>query len=314
MQKDINFYYKKNRLSQIRGFCFVVQNDCSISKAHEKTNIEPSTLSKEIRSLERDLGIDLFDRSGYNKLKLTLEGELFYKEAIHYVNGIDGLVDTFNKSLEEYRNNNIRIAANDAILGKMLPYLKNFKQKYKNINFLLFNISKPEAFEMLKEKQLDLAFYLEDLHEKIPIEIKKEKVSNNISYWVFLKDHPLAIKNEKDITKEDIAKYPFIVFDGMVFTTSFQHFIDEFNLRCPIYVKNGNMELTIKSVKAGLGITSISEFFLSEEDKKFFILKNAKYILPQRYFYCFSKKNTTQSSVVSEFLETIKTNHDKVFH
>ncbi|HSQ97470.1 MAG TPA: LysR family transcriptional regulator [Rickettsiales bacterium] len=312
--KDIDFYYKKNRLSQIRGFCSVVQNGCSISRAHEKTRIELSTLSKEIRSLERDLGVDLLDRTGYNKLKLTSEGELFYKEAVQYVNGIDGLVDSFSKQLNDYRNNNIRIASNDIILSKLLPYLNSLKQKYPKIKISLFNISKEEAYSMLKNKELDLAFYLEDVYEKLPVELEKEKLSDHISYWIFPKDHPLAKKDEKDIKREDFAGYPFIIFEGMIFTKSYQNFIDEFNLHCPIYVRNGNINLTIDSVKAGFGITSISEIFLSEKDRNFFALKDTKYILPQIYFYCFFRKNMIKSNIVDEFLKIVKDNHETIFH
>lgn len=311
--KDIDFYYKKNRLSQIRGFCLVVQNGCSISKTHENNHIELSTLSKEIRTLERDLGVELFDRSGYNRLKLTKEGELFYKKAVQYVNGIDGLVDSFSKDLEEFRNNNIRIASIENTLEKIMPYLYILKQKYPNINISLYNISIKEAQNKLISKELDLAFYLEDVNEKLSIELEKFKLSDHKSFWVMSKTHPLAIKNDKDITKEDLAKYPFGIFDELVFTKSFNSFISEYNLKSPIDIKNPTTGLLIKMAETGFSISSISEILLTESDKKELELK-ADYILPQRYFYCFTRKNAIQSKIVNEFLEMVKQNHKKIFH
>ena len=35
-EKANSFYYKRDRLNQLRGFCAVVQNDCSLIKASEK--------------------------------------------------------------------------------------------------------------------------------------------------------------------------------------------------------------------------------------------------------------------------------------
>jgi len=311
--KDIDFYYKKNRLSQIRGFCSVVQNGCSISRAHEKSGIELSTLSKEIRSLERDLGVDLFDRSGYNRLKLTIEGELFYKQAVQYVNGIDGLVDSFSKDLQEFRNNNIRIASIENTLEKMMPYLFIIRQKYPEISISLFNISKKEAQDRLISKELDLAFYLEDTCEKLPVELEKERISDHKSYWILCKNHPLAAKDDKLITKSDLAKYPFGIFDELVFTKSFKAFIEEYNLKSPISVENPTIGIIIQMAKVNFSISSISEIFLTESDKKELELKN-DYILSQRYFYCFTRKNAIQSKIVSEFLEMVKQNHEKIFH
>ena len=62
MSLDNYFYYKKDRLNQLRGFCTTVRCDCSQAKAARKLNVEPATINKQISSLERDLEVKLFDR------------------------------------------------------------------------------------------------------------------------------------------------------------------------------------------------------------------------------------------------------------
>lgn len=311
MQKDIDFYYKKSRLSQIRGFCSVVQNECSIAKASQKTGVESSAISKQIRTLENDLGTELFDRSGYNKLKMNEEGELFFEEAIKHLNGIDNMFDNFNRSLKNYKNNNIRIAANDIILEKMIPTIYEFKEKYPKVNIVLYNISKAEAEKMLEDKKLDLAFYLEDEDEKLSKNLKQEKISNHVSYWVMCKEHPLADKDE--IVEEDLINCEIVVFDNLVFTKSFQNLVSKYKLRPSIKIENGTVNIAIRIIEYSFGITSISEIFLTEDDKKKLTPKIDN-ILPQRYFYCLTKKNVEQSKKTQEFLKMIKEKHKKIFH
>ena len=55
MKDNVRFYYKKNRLQQIRGFCATVQCNCSIRKASTILGIEHGAVSLQIKSLEKDL-------------------------------------------------------------------------------------------------------------------------------------------------------------------------------------------------------------------------------------------------------------------
>ena len=87
------FYYKKNRLQQIRGFCYVVQTG-SMLKCARKMGLTQGAITLQIQSLERDLGIKLFDRSG-KEIKLTKSGEMFYDHAISSLQKMDSLFESF---------------------------------------------------------------------------------------------------------------------------------------------------------------------------------------------------------------------------
>ena len=74
------FNYKKSKFEKLKGFCLVVENEDSIAKASKKSSQTPSTISKQISSLEQDLGYKLFDRIK-NKLYLNEKGKEYYKIA-----------------------------------------------------------------------------------------------------------------------------------------------------------------------------------------------------------------------------------------
>jgi DNA-binding transcriptional LysR family regulator len=68
MKLPKQFYYKINRLQQLKGLYHTVQT-VSISKAAEKMRLTQSAVTLQIQSLERDLKIELFKR---NKKELRL--------------------------------------------------------------------------------------------------------------------------------------------------------------------------------------------------------------------------------------------------
>ncbi|MDD2840735.1 MAG: LysR family transcriptional regulator, partial [Rickettsiales bacterium] len=124
-----NFYYKKDRLNQLRGFCALVQEG-TIVKAGEKIGVENATISKQIKALERDLKVSLFIKNKIrDRLVLSEEGKKFYERAISIVQETESLYKEFSKDVEDGKNNTLRIVSRDIIIEKMLPFIVEFKKK-----------------------------------------------------------------------------------------------------------------------------------------------------------------------------------------
>lgn len=62
-------------LRVLRYFQAVV-NELNISRAAERLHVSQPTISRQLKDLENELGVTLFDRNGHN-LKLTNSGEYF---------------------------------------------------------------------------------------------------------------------------------------------------------------------------------------------------------------------------------------------
>ena len=75
--------------SEINAFV-VVCKEKSISKAADKLFISQSSLSTKIKTLEKELGYQLFERGrGQRNIKLTNEGVAFYDLALKYNEIVD---------------------------------------------------------------------------------------------------------------------------------------------------------------------------------------------------------------------------------
>ncbi|HSQ97641.1 MAG TPA: LysR family transcriptional regulator [Rickettsiales bacterium] len=262
MFKEKDFYYRKARLTQVRGFCAVVQSNCSITEASEKIHLEPCTLSKQISALERDLGIELIDRTHLKKLKLTEGGSLFYNEAVKYINGIDGLFKNFNEHLRNFNNTHVSIALHQTaatyifppILEKMIAL-----EQFKDLKVDIYSIPKDEAIEKLINKEINLAFYINAPKEKLPVGVETIKSMPSHVSLVFNKHHPLA--EQQEITKEDLEKYKFLRRN--VETKTYSNVYGRFNADTSnIRTINTSFETNLEIIKRTDNISTVPELFL----------------------------------------------------
>lgn len=306
MEENNNFYYKKNRLSQLRGFCAVVQCGCSGVKAAERNNMEPAAISKQISSLERDLGIKLFDRLP-RKLVLTNEGKLFYKLAVEEMQRVDGLFDSFNSYLKATTENTLNIGLHYAaaayifpkILGEMLKI-----PKFKNIKIKIFNIRRDEATKKIINKEIDLAFFPIADDAEIPIEIQTIKHFKSNHTLICSKNHPIA--NIKKVTREQIENYDFLVRDSK---TSF-HIAEHFNLQKGNFdFQNATPKITMELVRYTNTITAIPEIMFKNECLKLYpdiVNKDISHIMPKGHFYSLVLKNSLMKDSVKWLIQNIK--------
>ncbi len=95
------FYYKRNRIQQLKGFYYTVQTK-SISKAAKKMGLTQAAVTLQIQSLERDLGVKLFIREK-QKITLTAAAKTLYAQSAHYICGLDELFESF---INNVRNKN----------------------------------------------------------------------------------------------------------------------------------------------------------------------------------------------------------------
>lgn len=80
----------------------------SITKAAENLHIAQPPLSRQLKNLEDELGISLFERNKKKKVKLTLQGEFFLKKAEHIINTVNDTVAEV-KEFNEIVNYNLAV-------------------------------------------------------------------------------------------------------------------------------------------------------------------------------------------------------------
>ena len=155
MTSDI--IYKNNPLQQLKGFCYTVKEG-SMSKAAHKTGLSQGAISQQIKSLERDLGFNLFIRIG-NKIELTKEGEIFYRHSTSCLEGVESLFRDIPRIMSA-ENDLITIGSNHVGISYILPkYISSFRDKYDKSKFKVINASRQDCFDSLLNNEVDLVLY-----------------------------------------------------------------------------------------------------------------------------------------------------------
>lgn len=185
------------QLQTIRSF-LALCNVPNISKCSALLHISQQGLSRQIRSLEKELGTALFDRRPRG-VSLTPQGELLRP----YFEEMMSIYDSGLKSLEAYNKNRIQdltiyvCPGIHTALGT--AFFLKFDQAHPEINLRLNYASDPECEEALTVGRADAAFLDNPQHPEL---FDSYEVVHSRLVAVVRPDHPLAQK--KSISFQDL--------------------------------------------------------------------------------------------------------------
>ncbi|MDD2840528.1 MAG: LysR family transcriptional regulator [Rickettsiales bacterium] len=301
------FYYKKDRLSQIRGFCSLVQEGDIVKAAH-KSGVESATISKQIKALQRDLGAHLFQEKQNLKGRLVLseEGMRFYERAILLVHGMDSIYREFAANMEYERNNILRIAGVNFVLSDILPkYIYKLKamSEFKDLVIEICDIPREEAFKRLKNKEIDIAFYAGKYNHTYNPEISQYLINKDSACIIFDKNHPLS--KIKDPTKEEIEKYP-----NMFLKTYYSYDPNEvFNFTKKNFAfENLDWSLIKEYIYKTKNLMLVTKSFYNrifQTDKRFLSIDTDKFGINLGIYYCLLS-NMKNKTAVNKLVKLIK--------
>lgn len=274
---------------KIFTFCAIVDYG-TVSKAAEALYCSQPALSKQMASLEKEIGYPLFDRCG-KKMTVNSNGQLVYQFGKYLEKDFNQLKsDLYN--LNNPCSRELGFGATNSIGIYLLPpVLGDFKRHYPNIpvnfkvNFL------PSIIDMLNQDAISFAMIPED-----------SDIINNTRYIcqpflddemvvVFPPNHPLS--ERKVVAPEELVQYPFLISQVQSATRAF---ILSRLTEQKIYLKNlvnmYNAETIKQSIINGLGISILSKVSVAHEVKNGFLktaeIKGLKLV---RQLYFVHKKN-----------------------
>ncbi len=143
-------------LHQLRCFLATAE-ELHFGRAAQRLGILPSSLSRQVRLLEEDLGTPLLARTTRN-VGLTREGAVLLEEARHLLATADDLAARVRESARG-RSAVIRVGAIDsAAAGLVPPLLRDFRKLRPDVVIQLLEDKTARLLPRLLSGRLDLAF------------------------------------------------------------------------------------------------------------------------------------------------------------
>lgn len=262
--KDPTFYYKNNRLQQLRGFCYAAQFG-NITKAARAMGLTQSSVSLQIKSLEDELGVQLFHRKGPH-ISLSREGEEMLKMALPHIEGIHTICERFKHIREETKKTEIIVGVNSTAKNYLAPPIVNkYVDKYEKTNVTLYFAEQDTAAGMIESDEMDCAILPRRPHKPFPDSCEYTPVFFFKACLITRFDHPLAGRDF--LTIEEISKYEVILpsYDLRVIPNLYEVF-DLEKIEKRRRVNFVNMETGREFIDAGLIITISSNVFVKPND------------------------------------------------
>ncbi|HYY31386.1 MAG TPA: LysR substrate-binding domain-containing protein [Chthoniobacterales bacterium] len=244
-------------LRHLRYFVAVAEA-LSFTKAAENLHLAQPSLTRQIKDLETEIGVQLFDRSG-KRITLTQEGEYFLLEARRILAECAQSVQTVRRlSQGEASQLNIGYIAN--IYHDLLPAtLGAFRKKCPRTALNLFDLTPAEQFRALDERRIDLGFVCSrarstrsDLHWAC--------VGHDIVLAAVAAGNPLAKKTKIDL--KDLEPLFFVGMSEKTYPGSNEWLINACREAgfTPRIVQGADREAAVISfVAAGLGVALVPE-------------------------------------------------------
>ncbi|MDG4596497.1 MAG: HTH-type transcriptional regulator CysB [Candidatus Contendobacter sp.] len=196
------------KLQQLRYLSAIVRNNMNISAAAESLYTSQPGISKQLRLLEEELGVELFSRNGKHLTEMTPIG----RQIILKVEIILREVNNIQILAEEYRDDrrgSLSIATTHTQARYALPpVIKIFRERYPAVTLQIHQGSPAQIAEMVQSGEVDFAIATESL------ELFEDLVMMPCYVWqrcvLVPRDHPLTKLDR--LTLQDVARYPLVTY------------------------------------------------------------------------------------------------------
>ena len=157
-------------LNAMRAFEAAAKH-CHLRRAAEELGVTHGAISRHVRQLEDQLGVELFDRS-HNRLTLTSAGERFLSGVSR---GLDALSDSALYLNPESMQGALTIASTPSIgAGWLVRLLGEFGQKYPEIELHLRNID-PRQRELSTDIDVAICYGKPSVEQRVVFSLMTER-------------------------------------------------------------------------------------------------------------------------------------------
>lgn len=282
---------------------YVVANCGNITKAANELMISQPAVTKQIKTLESQLGGELFIRTKRGVI-LTDSGKEIYNYIKQGMNYFEAAELKFN-NLKEVTTGVLRIGCSTTLCRIfLLKYLEKFHKEYPNVAIQLFTDPSRIMRKMLKDGSLDILIAKEDIIEDSDLDVFR---LGKLHQCFIASDKYKKLKG-KVINLKELDKYP-LLFQKYPSTSrqAFDKLCKDLNIEMSTKLEIASSTLLEDFVKAGFGIGLVTKEYAQNEidNGSVFEVKTTPTV-PPKYFSLITLKKSFHSFAANKFIEMIQ--------
>ncbi|MBE6071321.1 MAG: LysR family transcriptional regulator [Clostridium butyricum] len=232
----------------------------SFTKAAESLGYAQSSITTQIKLLESELNVKLFERIGKN-ITLTHEG----KKLLPYAKQMLRLCDDIKNNIttNEIPSGTLTIGAAESLCVLRLPeILKEYRKLYPGVDISLKFGSCADFRHYLSDNIIDVAFSL-------GVKIDSDEFISQIELpepmlLLASPGHPFI--NRKEILPNDLENEPLILTEtGCSYRAAFENILKDAGVKANITLETGSVQAIKQFTMSGLGISLLPEVAVADE-------------------------------------------------
>jgi DNA-binding transcriptional LysR family regulator len=241
----------------LRYFVAVAEEQ-NVSRAAKRLHVSQPPLSRQIRDLENDLGITLFERSA-KAIRLTPAGRIFLVEARAVLQRADDAV-AFTKAVAHRKRTHIRVGYSFYAAAELLPRaLRAFQRTNPGVSVDLSTMPTQDLLRGLRSGGLDVAL----LRYVSPEDFRGLSVEELGTYPFRVASHKKhRFARLRAVPMTEVARQPIIAFSRQEYPDYhllLARLLSPYNCTLNIVEEYESVPSVIAAVEAGRGISIVNQ-------------------------------------------------------
>ena len=264
---------------QLKYLLGVVDNGLNITTAAERLFTSQPGISKQLRQLEQEVGVQLFSRKGKSLVALTPAGQTVVDYARKILRDVDN-IRSLGQELTSEEDGTLSIATTHTQARYVLPdILREFHKRYPNVNLELHQGTSEQIATLVADDRVDFAIATES-HDAFP-ELNLLPCYSWDRIVLTQLDHPLA-KDDAPLTLQKLAEHPLITY--VFSSTGESSFLKAFareNLEPKVVFTARDADVIKTYVRMGMGAGVIAPMALQCDELEDLKAISAKGLFPR---------------------------------
>lgn len=289
------------KLQQLKYLLAIVDNGLNITAAADRLYTSQPGVSKQLKLLEEELGLQLFMRKGKSLDHVTRAGEQVIKRA----RLIMAEVEQIRSLATDYYHEDdgvLSIAATNTQARYVLPgIVRELRQRYPKVNLNLHQGNSAQIADLIAKDEIDFA-----------IASGSDELFNNLLrlpgyHWdrtvLVPNDHALT-RIDREVTLSDLASYP-LVSDVFNFDdeNSLKRSFGKLDLEANIVFTAGDADVIKTYVRMGLGVGIVAGMSYETHDRDNLTAIPVNGIFPRSTTWLGFRKNIVLRCYMTDFIQ-----------
>lgn len=283
---------------EISTFLQVAQYQ-SFSKAARHLGYSQAAVTIQIKQLEQELGVHLFDRIG-KQISLTHQGQVFYQYAVSIRNDLEQAKNAVSDP--STLSGKLCLGTIESICASIFPdLLAEYHRLHPEVTISIVTDSPGVLLDRMNENTIDIVYLLDRrIYDNRWCKTLEEPEEN---IFVASPDHELALA-KRELELDEVLRFPFFLTEK---DASYRHMLEQYlasiNRSVKPFLEIGNTEFIIHMLLKNTGISFLPKFTVQRElQQKQLTALNVRGFQMQTWRQIFYHKDKWVTREMQEFL------------